>query len=197
MDEALKRAYDSRSDLQAAQANVRAAEYSRQRRSRRALSHLSFTGDYGDAGQHFDSSHGVFDVRGTVNVPLFTGGAVHGDVVCKPTPSFSRRATGSKICAARSTPTCASPCSISNPRRNWSPSRKAISILPSKRLTQSRDRFAAGVTDTVEVVQSQEAVATAHQNYISSLYSYNYAKISLARAMGAAEEGVKEYFKGK
>ncbi len=69
--------------------------------------------------------------------------------------------------------------------------------LAEQTLTQSRDRFAAGVTDTVEVVQSQETVATAHQNYISSLYSYNYAKISLARAMGAAEAGVKQYFKGK
>jgi len=68
--------------------------------------------------------------------------------------------------------------------------------LAEQTLTQSRDRFGAGVTDTVEVVQSQEAVASAHEQYISSLYSYNFAKISLARALGAAEEGVKEYFKG-
>jgi len=47
------------------------------------------------------------------------------------------------------------------------------------------------------VVQSQEAVASAHEQYISSLYSYNFAKISLARALGIAEEAVKEYFKGK
>ena len=53
------------------------------------------------------------------------------------------------------------------------------------------------MTDTVEVVQSQEAVASAHEQYISSLYSYNFAKISLARALGLAEESVKEYFKGK
>ncbi len=64
-------------------------------------------------------------------------------------------------------------------------------------LAQSRDRFSAGVTDTVEVVQSQEAVASAHEQYISSLYSFNFAKISLARALGIAEEGVKEYFKGQ
>jgi outer membrane protein TolC len=69
--------------------------------------------------------------------------------------------------------------------------------LAEETLTQSHDRFVAGVTDTVEVVQAQEAVASAHENYISSLYSYNYAKISLARALGLAEEGVKEYFKGK
>ena len=69
--------------------------------------------------------------------------------------------------------------------------------LAEETLTRSRNRFTAGVTDTVEVVQSQEAVASAHEQYISSLYNYNFAKISLARALGVAEESVKEYFKGK
>ena len=69
--------------------------------------------------------------------------------------------------------------------------------LAQQTLDQSRDRFAAGVTDTVEVVQAQEQVASANDNYISGLYNYNYAKISLARALGLAEEGVKQYFKGK
>jgi outer membrane protein TolC len=49
----------------------------------------------------------------------------------------------------------------------------------------------------VEVVQSQEAVASANEQYISSLYNFNYAKISLARAVGQAEQGVKQYFKGQ
>jgi outer membrane protein TolC len=69
--------------------------------------------------------------------------------------------------------------------------------LAEQTLTQSRDRFTAGVADSVEVVQSQEAVASAHEQYISSLYNYNYAKISLARALGVAEQGVKDYFRGK
>jgi outer membrane protein TolC len=69
--------------------------------------------------------------------------------------------------------------------------------LAEETLTQSRDRFGAGVTDTVEVVQPQEAVASAHEQYISSLYHYNYSKISLDRAPGIAEQGVKEFFRGK
>ena len=68
--------------------------------------------------------------------------------------------------------------------------------LAEETLRQSEDRFRAGVTDTVEVVQSQEAVTSAHEQYISSLYNYNFSKISLARALGFAEEGVKTYFKG-
>jgi outer membrane protein TolC len=69
--------------------------------------------------------------------------------------------------------------------------------LADTALVQSSDRFSAGVTDTVEVVQSQEAVASAHEQYISSLYSYNYAKISLVRALGIAEQAVQEFFRGK
>ena len=59
--------------------------------------------------------------------------------------------------------------------------------LAQETLAQSRDRFTAGVADTVEVVQAQEQVAGAEQDYISSLYAHNLAKASLARAMGQAD----------
>jgi outer membrane protein TolC len=51
----------------------------------------------------------------------------------------------------------------------------------------------AGVADNLEVVQAQEAVAAANESYISSLYSHNLAKVELARAVGFAEEGVRQY----
>lgn len=50
--------------------------------------------------------------------------------------------------------------------------------LADQTLAQSRDRFTAGVADSVEVVQSQETVASAHEQYISSLYNYNFAQFS-------------------
>ena len=52
-------------------------------------------------------------------------------------------------------------------------------------------------TDTVEGVQSQEAVAGPQIQCLSSFWNYNYAKVSLARAVGAAEERVEEYLEGK
>jgi outer membrane protein TolC len=56
--------------------------------------------------------------------------------------------------------------------------------LANQELAQTRDRFAAGVAGNIEVVQAQEAVATATENYISSLYAHNLAKASLAHAIG-------------
>jgi len=69
--------------------------------------------------------------------------------------------------------------------------------LARETLSEAQDRFAAGVTDNIEVVQAQESVAGADQAYISSLYSFNIAKVQLARAMGVAERTVKNSLGGQ
>jgi outer membrane protein TolC len=69
--------------------------------------------------------------------------------------------------------------------------------LASQTLDQARDRFTAGVADNLEVVLAQESVASANENYISSLYAHNVAKILLARSIGFAEQGVKQYLESK
>ena len=60
--------------------------------------------------------------------------------------------------------------------------------LAEQTLEQARDRFAAGIADTLEVVQAQAAVATAHRSYIDRLYGHNSATVLLAQAIGVAEE---------
>ena len=69
--------------------------------------------------------------------------------------------------------------------------------LANQTLVQARDRFAAGVTDNIEVVQAQESVANADQSLISSIYLHNLAKVSLARAMGAAEANLRQFMGGQ
>jgi outer membrane protein TolC len=63
-------------------------------------------------------------------------------------------------------------------------------------LTQTRDRFAAGVTNTVEVVQAQQQNASAENDYISSLFAFNLTRLALARATGQAESGLTNLFPG-
>jgi outer membrane protein TolC len=69
--------------------------------------------------------------------------------------------------------------------------------LATQTLQQSRDRFASGVADNIEVVQAQESLADANDAYIGSLYRYNLAKISMARATGVAESNYALYLKGQ
>ena len=69
--------------------------------------------------------------------------------------------------------------------------------LAQQQLTQAQDRFSAGVANGLEVTQAQEAVVTADENYISSLYALNVAEAALARATGSAEKAIKSFFGGK
>jgi outer membrane protein TolC len=69
--------------------------------------------------------------------------------------------------------------------------------LATQSMAQSRDRFSSGVTDSVEVVQAQQSLATANDQYITSLYNHNFAKLSLARALGLARTNYNQYLGGK
>jgi outer membrane protein TolC len=196
LDQALQRAYASRSDYQAAMSDVRAAEFSRKSALAGYLPSLSFNGDYGAAGSHPSNATQVFDLRGTLSIPIFQGGSVHGDVLQANARLEQSRERLDNLRAQIDSDVRTALLNLQSSADLVNVARSNID-LSEVTLTQSSDRFTAGVTDTVEVVQAQEAVASAHEQYISSLYNYNYAKISLARALGFAEQSVKAYFKGK
>ncbi len=196
VEEALRRAYDSRSDFQAALADVRAAEYSRKAAHGEYLPSISASADYGLAGTVPNiTTHGVFDARGTLTIPIFQGGRVHGDVLEADARLEQSRERLENLRAQVDQDVRTALLNLESGEEQVAVAESNVD-LAEQTLAQARDRFRAGVTDTVEVVQAQEAVASAHEDYIASLYQDNYAKISLARAMGLADEGVKEFFKG-
>jgi outer membrane protein TolC len=196
-EEALQRAYASRSDFLAASATLRAAEYTKKSARAENYPSLAFSGDYGVAGTYSTlGTHGVFDVRGTLTIPIFQGGKVQGDEMEADAQVEQSRQKLENLRAQIDADVRTAFLNLQSSAEQVEVAKSNID-LAQQTLDQSRDRFAAGVTDTVEVVQSQEQVASANDSYISSLYSFNYAKISLARAMGLGEESVKQYFKGK
>jgi len=196
IDEALRRAYASRSDYRAAAADVRAAELSRRTAIAGYFPSLSFGADYGTAGAHPSEAMRVSDVRGTLSIPIFTGNSVHGDIQQAEARLEQARERRDSLRAQVEADVRTALLNLESSAEQVKVARSNID-LADQTLAQSRDRFTAGVTDTVEVVQSQQTVASAHEQYISSLYNYNFAKISLIRALGAGERGVKEYFPRK
>lgn len=196
LDDALMRAYASRADYQAAMAAVRAAEYARKGAGAGYLPSLAFNADYGVAGANPASASQVFDARATMNIPIFQGRTVRGDILQADANLTQSREQLDSLRAQID-------ADVRTALFNLQSSSDLVTVaqsnmnLAQESLMQSRDRFGAGVTDTVEVVQAQEAVASANEQYIESLYSFNFAKLSLARALGGAETGVKLYFQGR
>ena len=195
VDDAVKRALASRSDYQAALADERAAEFSRRGAVAGYFPSLSFNADYGTAGSHPSTATSVYDLRGTLSIPIFQGNSVHAAILQADARLEETRERVDNLRAQIDADARTALLNIQSAAQQVEVARSNID-LAEETLRQSEDRFRAGVTDTVEVVQSQEAVASAHEQYISSLYNYNFAKVSLARSLGMAEETVKNFFKG-
>jgi outer membrane protein TolC len=196
IDDVLRRAYASRSDYRAAMADVRAAELSRKAAVAGYFPSLSFGADYGTGGAHPSDATRVYDIRGTLSIPIFTGNRVHGDIQQADARLEQAHERLDNLRAQIEADVRTALLNLQSSAEQLQVARSNIE-LADQTLTQSRDRFNAGVTDTVEVVQSQEAVAGAHDQYISSLYKYNFAKISVIRALGAGGQGIKQYFPGQ
>jgi outer membrane protein len=65
--------------------------------------------------------------------------------------------------------------------------------LAKEGLRQAKDRFDVGVSNTVDLIQAQQAVAEAQDNRIASVYAHQFAKLLLIRATGTAEQDYINY----
>jgi len=192
----LQRAYSARSDYQAAQAQVRAAELTHRGAAAGRYPSLDLNANYGDVGVTPDRSNGTWQVNGGLNIPIFAGGKVHSDLLEADAQLRQARSQLNDLRGRIDYEVRASLLDLSSAAEQVEVARSSVE-LAEEALRQSRDRFAAGVTDNLEVVQAQESVAGAHESYIQSLYAHNLAKVELARAIGDAEQGVKRYLKGE
>jgi len=192
----LQRAYTSRSDYQAAQAQVRAAELAHRGAAAGRYPTVGIDANYGDIGVTPGQSNGTWQVNGGINIPIFEGGRVHSDLLEADAQLKQARSQLGDLRGRIDYDVRSALLDLNSAADQVEVARSSVE-LADEAFVQSRDRFAAGVTDNLEVVQAQEAVASAHESYIQSLYAHNLAKVELARAIGDAEQGVKRYLKGE
>ena len=191
LDQALTRAEGARADLKAAQAQVEAADLARKAAIAERYPSAGVAGDYGVIGPAPDNMRGTFSVTGTVRFPIWQGGRVRGDIEQADAALRQRRLEYQDLRARID-------ADIREDFLDLTSAASQVAVADSSRmlaqdtLSQSRDRFSAGVADTIEVIQAQEAVAAAEEDYIDSLLAHNLAKASLARALGQADQGVQQ-----
>jgi outer membrane protein TolC len=195
LDDAIQSAYKARPDFQSQVDRVRSAELERKAASAERYPSIGAETDYGISGVTPGSSHGTVDAAATLRVPIFQGGRVHADVLRADASLTEERQRLEDLRAKIDQEVRDVYLDLEAAAQEVAVEKSAVT-LATQNLQQSRDRFASGVTDNIEVVQAQDALATATDAYIASLYSYNVAKISLARATGVAESRYSEYLKG-
>lgn len=195
VDTYLKRAYAERADYQSAAAQVIAAEFNRKGATAGHYPSADLTANYGLIGVNPANSNGTWQVIGGITIPIFAGNRVHADVLEADAQLKQARSQLGDLRGQIDYQVRTALLDLEAAAEQVAVARSSVD-LAEQTLSQSRDRFTAGVTDNLEVVQAQEAVASAHENYIQSLYAHNLAKVELAYAIGNAEQGVRRYLKG-
>jgi outer membrane protein TolC len=195
LDEALERAYRDRPDYLAAQERIRAAEAKRAAAAAEALPSVNVTADYGAIGLTRRSALPTYNIAGGLRVPIFQGGRIRGHVLEADADLRRRRAEADDLRAEVDYDVRSALLDLKATTEELQAATEARA-LANQQLEQSRDRFAAGVANNLEVIQAQEAVTLASEQYISAVYGFNVSKALLAESLGTAEEAVQKYLGG-
>ena len=187
----MKRALVSRPDYLAADQQVKAAELQKKAAQDERLPSVGISGDYGVMGTHPDNAFPTWTVNAGMRIPIFQGGKIEADIRQAEAVLQQRKAQRDDLKGRIEQDVADAILDVTAAAEQVEVAQATLDYA-QQTLTQSQDRFSAGVTNNIEVIQAQEALATANQQYIGSLYSHNIAKVLLARAVGAAEQTLRQ-----
>jgi outer membrane protein TolC len=156
----------------------------------------SFAGDYGDIGQTPGHSHGTFSATGQVSVPVLQIAKTKGQEQVADAQYEQSKARLADQIQQVNQDVRDSLLDIQSAAKLVDSTHSNVE-LANQALSDAQQRFRAGVADNLPVSQAQSQVEQANDQYISALYQHNIAKLSLARATGAAQTNYKDYLGGK
>jgi outer membrane protein TolC len=192
LEDALNQAAERRSDLKAAQAQVDAAERALAAAQAERLPSIWVAADYGTNRSNTTDFHETYSVVAALRVPVWDGGRVQGKVLEADAALRQRRAEledlrdgieGEVRQAFLDVGAAATQVDVA----------EATVRVSHENLALTRQRFEAGVSDNISIVQSQELVASAELDRINSLFAHALAKLDLARALGRAADDVAQF----
>ena len=195
VDTTIKQAHANRKDLAAMMEQTKAAEEQRKAATADRYPTLKADVDYGDIGVNIRHSHGTVNASGTVSAPVFKEFALRGEAEQAQSQLDTQRAQLSDMKAQVDADVRDALLDIASAQRQVEVARSSVD-LANEALSEAQQRYSAGVSDNLAVSQAEQSVAQANDQYVSSLYRHNIAKLSLARALGTAES-YKSYLGGK
>ena len=194
MQAALNEAFSRRADLKAAEAQIRAAQHTRDAARAERLPSLALSADYGAIGTNPSQAHGTFSVVGTLSFPIWQGGRIEGDIEEADAELAQRRAEQEDLRGRIEADVRNAFLDLEAAGKQVEVARQNIDVA-RETLDLTRQRLEMGVSTNVDVVQAQQSVATAELDYIDSVFAHNVAKLRLARALGAAADDLPRFLK--
>jgi outer membrane protein TolC len=196
LDQALAHAYQVRPEFLAAQSRVHSAELAVKAARGEALPTVDLNGQTGFMGPAPGSAEATYAVSAGVHIPIFQGGKVKADVGQAQALLRQERLQLENLRGRMEYEIRSALLDVKTSDDQVAVANQQIG-LAAEQLKEAQDRYKAGVSGSLEVVQAQEAVAGANENHIQALYQNNVAKLTLARALGEAEQRTRAFLGGK
>jgi outer membrane protein TolC len=188
--EAYQQALESRQDYRSAQEQVRSAELEKHAAELERVPKIGIAANYGALGTAPGNAVSTWNVGVALRVPILEGGRIKADISDTDATLRQKRAELEDMRNQIAQQVENALLDLDSANKQVEVSQAALGYA-NRALTQSKDRFSAGVTNNVEVIQAQEALAGANEQWVNSLYAYSIARVSLARATGTAEATVR------
>jgi len=192
----VEQALKTRRDLAASGEQVQAASAEKKSAWAYQLPVLSFTGDFGDLGTTPGHSHSSYTATGQVTAPILQIAKTKGQNEVATAQYEQARARLADHAQQVNQDVRDSILDIQAAAKLVDATHSNVE-LANEALSEAQQRFKAGVSDNLPVSQAQSQTEQANDQYISALYQHNIAKLSLARALGAAQTNYKDYLGGK
>jgi outer membrane protein len=183
-------ALQARPDLNSAEALQRAAVYDRKASTSERLPEFHFYGFWAQSGRSPGGALPIYTYQGEMRMPLFTGGRITAEI---HRARLNESRTSQLVEDQRNVITeevRTALTALQAARQELELSTQAVN-LSTREVTESRDRFAAGVTNNIEVITAQTSLAQSTDSQIGAMYRLQQAKADLSRARGhiAADYG--------
>ncbi len=193
---AKQEAYKSRQDYQAMQQRIQAATLDSKAARYERLPTIDVNGNYGVTGLTHGLYHGTFVAMGTLSIPIFKEAKFRGDAQVADASLHQLGFQFSNLKEQIDQQLRDSLLDVQTGAELVRVARSNVE-LATKEVEQSNDRFVAGTSDNLPVVQAEAILASAQTQFVSSTLQYNQAKLGLARNLGIVDTNYRTYLHGK
>ena len=181
----------TRPDYRAAAAAVKAAELQVKAVEATRLPTLRVTVGDGQSGTTPAHNVNVYDVRGVITVPIFTGGRIRGEITEAEGAMREASAALEKTRAQVETDVRTAMSGVEWALKQLDTSAQNVG-LSRQEVDLTRVRFVQGIADNSEVVNAQDRLSRADDAHIRAQYTLGLARANLARAIGGAERAYRK-----
>src|ERR1700682_5157651 len=187
VETSLELALAERQEWKALESQIKAAGYQKKASQESRLPSLRFDGNFAYVGTSGNTTLPTYTYQGSVNLPLFTGGRIHAEIVRADLEI-------KKLDQQKDDLRNQIALDVKTALLNLQSARNEVQVanlgvqLSKEEVDQARGRFKAGVANNIEVIQAQDSLARANDNQIAGLYRFNQARADLARSIGQMEK---------